>query len=152
MFFEDLRIKDWVLVGKQPEHVVGLNILGGETVSTLRPFMSCSAWHTPGKIKPIPLTEVFLLNVGFVQLPSGVSLVKRFEIEDKENGSKARIWYHPDNIIEIRAEHEQIIIFKTISSVNGLQHVLCDVGFDLEDEFFSAILKIKEPVEDETEH
>lgn len=152
MFFEDLRVNDWVLVNKEPVHVVGLNILGGETVTTLRSFMSGSRWYTPNKIKPIPLTEDILLNIGFKQLPSGVSLVKRFEIEDKENGSKARIWYHPDNIIEIRAEHEQILIFKTISSVNGLQHVLSDVGFVLEDQYFSAILKIKEPVEDETEH
>jgi hypothetical protein len=152
MFFNDLRINDWVLVNKEPVHVVGLNILGGETVTTLRPFMSGSRWYTPNKIKPIPLTEDILLKIGFKQLPSGVSLVKRYEIEDKENGNKAKIWYYPDNIIEIRAEHGQNFNFKTISSLNGLQHVLSDFGFVLEDQYFSAILKTKEPVKNETEH
>ena len=152
MFFEKLRINDWVLVDGQPQHVVGLHILGGERVTTLAPFMSGAKIYKADELNAIPLTEELLLNIGFVQLPSGVSLVKRFEIKDKENGSEAKIWWHPDNIIEIHAEHKYITIYNTISSLNNLQHVLSDVGFNLEDAYFSAILTLIKPVKDETEH
>ena len=137
MDFYDLRIGDWVLFDGKPQEVVGLHILGGEIVSTLRPFASGSEIHPAEELESIPLTEAALDKLDFGLLP-GDNVVRRF-LYEKDN-VRITVVHHPDDIFELHCSCGRNVtdLTKIIYSFADIQHVLADAGIRLDYTFIAA--------------